>query len=145
MAPRSLERVVKRCLVKDPEERWQTARDLTSELKWIAEAGGSIPVTAAEEAAGLNRIAARRRREQLAWALALAFLIAAIASIVSYTRLARAPAPTIISEIPPPEKTQFNFAGESGGPPVLSPNGRALAFSAVDASGKTMLWIRSLD
>jgi eukaryotic-like serine/threonine-protein kinase len=86
-----------------------------------------------------------RGQEQLAWALALAFLIAAIVSVVSYTRLARAPALTIISEIPPPEKTHFKFAGESGGPPVLSPDGRALAFSAVDASGKTMLWIRSLD
>ena len=41
LTPPALERVVKRCLAKDPEDRWQTARDLTSELKWIAEAGGS--------------------------------------------------------------------------------------------------------
>ncbi len=42
LTPPALERVVKRCLAKDPEERWQTARDLTSELKWIAEAGGTM-------------------------------------------------------------------------------------------------------
>ena len=41
LTPPALDRVVKRCLAKDPEERWQSARDLTSELKWIAEAGES--------------------------------------------------------------------------------------------------------
>src|SRR5262249_44591587 len=46
LTPAALDRVVKRCLAKDPEERWQTARDLASELKWIAEAGG-IPGEAA--------------------------------------------------------------------------------------------------
>ena len=49
MTPPALERVVKRCLAKDPEERWQTARDLASELKWIAEAGGAISATAARK------------------------------------------------------------------------------------------------
>ena len=36
-APPLLDRVVDRCLAKDPEARWQTARDLASELRWIAE------------------------------------------------------------------------------------------------------------
>src|SRR5262249_48302413 len=45
LTPPALDRVVKRCLAKDPEDRWQTTRDLTSELNWIAEAGG-IPATA---------------------------------------------------------------------------------------------------
>jgi serine/threonine-protein kinase len=40
MTPKALERVVKRCLAKDPDERWQSAADLASELKWIAEGGG---------------------------------------------------------------------------------------------------------
>ena len=66
-------------------------------------------------------------------ALALAFLVAAIVSAVSYLRAVRAPTRAIISEILPPEKTQFNFYG---GPPVLSPDGGAVAFSATDASGK---------
>src|SRR5258706_4602939 len=34
MAPVALERVVKKCLAKDPDERWQNASDLASELKW---------------------------------------------------------------------------------------------------------------
>src|ERR1700758_1113326 len=35
-----LGRVVKKCLAKDPDERWQSASDLAAELNWIAEAGG---------------------------------------------------------------------------------------------------------
>src|SRR5438309_1421327 len=37
MTPVSLGRVVKKCLAKDPDERWQSASDLAAELKWIAE------------------------------------------------------------------------------------------------------------
>ena len=106
MTPPALERVVQRCLAKDPEERWQTARDLTQELKWIAEAGGALPATVA----GAKPIATRRRRELLYGALAIVFLVAAIVSTVSYLRLVPTPARAIISEILPPEKTQFNFA-----------------------------------
>ena len=39
VTPRGLERAIQRCLAKDPEERWQTGRDLASELKWIGESG----------------------------------------------------------------------------------------------------------
>src|SRR5262249_40653423 len=47
MSPPALDRVVKKSLAKDPEDRWQTAADLGSELKWIAGGGGSqvgVPV-----------------------------------------------------------------------------------------------------
>lgn len=35
--PASLERLIRRCLAKDPDDRWQTSRDLAAELRWIAE------------------------------------------------------------------------------------------------------------
>ena len=35
--PASLERLVDRCLAKDPNDRWQTARDLAAELRWISD------------------------------------------------------------------------------------------------------------
>jgi len=46
MAPPALDRVVKTCLAKDPEDRWQAAHDLMHELKWIAEGGSQAGVTA---------------------------------------------------------------------------------------------------
>ena len=39
MAPQALDRVVQTCLAKDPDDRWQTARDLVRELKWASETG----------------------------------------------------------------------------------------------------------
>src|SRR5262249_22311695 len=39
MVPPLLEHVVKTCLAKDPQTRWQTAHDVLVQLKWIAEAG----------------------------------------------------------------------------------------------------------
>src|SRR5204863_7676902 len=41
LTPPSIDRLVRRCLAKDPEDRWQSAADLGSELKWIGE-GGSL-------------------------------------------------------------------------------------------------------
>ena len=74
-------------------------------------------------------------------ALAIAFFVAAIVGVFSYLRPVRAPVQPIIAEILPPERTQFAFSRI----PALSPDGRTLAFSAADESGKTMVWVRSLD
>ena len=52
--PPAIDRIVRRCLAKDPEERWQSARDLAEELKWIAEGGSQTP--------GLAPVRTRRRR-----------------------------------------------------------------------------------
>src|ERR1700692_2765227 len=46
MTPPALARVVKRCLAKDPDDRWHAAKDLCDELKWIAEGGSQAGVTA---------------------------------------------------------------------------------------------------
>src|SRR5262249_25879132 len=54
MTPPGLDRVVRTCLAKDPEDRWQTARDLALELKWIVEGGSatSVAVSPAARARG---------------------------------------------------------------------------------------------
>ena len=39
LTPPALEHAIRRCLAKDPEERWQSARDLALELEWTAESG----------------------------------------------------------------------------------------------------------
>jgi hypothetical protein len=46
LVPASLERLIDRCLAKDPGDRWQTARDLAAELRWIAEAGSAATTPA---------------------------------------------------------------------------------------------------
>ncbi|HTS58151.1 MAG TPA: protein kinase [Terriglobales bacterium] len=63
-----VERVVRKCLAKDPEERWQTARDLRDEIQWIA-SGGASSGAGAYSGAG-------RERERLAWVVAVTVLAA---------------------------------------------------------------------
>jgi Tol biopolymer transport system component len=139
LTPPSLDRVVRKCLAKDPEERWQNSRDLATELRWIAE-GATTGAAAGNEA-----MIRGRRRGLLYGAVAVVFFLAAIVSAVSYWRLARAPVRAIISEIAPPDNARFIFSGPTGGAPVISPDGHALAFCATDENGKAMLWVRSLD
>jgi len=138
--PPAIRKLLRRCLVKERRDRLQAIGDARIEIKECL----SAPIGA--EAAGLKLVTTGRRREQLAWALAAAFLIAAIVSAVSYLRQGRPHEPAIIAEILPPENTQFNFGGVAGGTSVaLSPDGRSLAFPAVDVSGKAMLWVRPLE
>ena len=59
MTPPALDRVVKRCLVKDPDDRWQSARDLEQELKWIADGGAQIGAAAFSGSAGAPAIKGR--------------------------------------------------------------------------------------
>jgi serine/threonine protein kinase len=62
LAPAALDHVVRTCLAKEPEARWQTAHDVLLQLKWIAEAGSQ---------AGIPKpsISRPKSRELLAWAL----------------------------------------------------------------------------
>src|ERR1051326_2137949 len=64
MTPPSLERLVRACLAKDPEERMQTAHDVALELKWIGES------SSVSEAPAI-----RRRRIATAWIVAALFEI----------------------------------------------------------------------
>ena len=57
LTPAGLDQIVLRALAKDPDDRWQTARDLLSQLKWIAESGSRVGAPGAAPPARRGRIA----------------------------------------------------------------------------------------
>jgi Tol biopolymer transport system component len=136
--PPALDRVVKKCLAKDPEDRWQNAADLGSELKWIAEgssAGVASPVTASR----------RRRSLRVSWIVS--GVLAVVAAGLAAALLARrptAPLPLIRTSILPPEKAAFMATGINAGPAEISPDGSRLVFTARQGEGPNQLWVRTL-
>src|ERR1700676_1535092 len=68
MTPPALDHVVKKCLAKEPESRWQDASDLCDELKWIYDSGSqaAIPVPTAS---------GRAWKKYLSWIAAVAVVI----------------------------------------------------------------------
>ena len=134
--PPGLDRVIRLCLDKDPDERIQTAHDLKLQLQAIAEA----PSTATQSPAVVPA-----RRIWLPWAAAGALAIAAIVFALAYLQSPRTPQVSVHSFILPPERAALALTGNTAGPPVLSPDGLRVAFMAQGADGKQMLWIRPLN
>ena len=122
--PPALDHVVRKCLEKDPEDRWQSAHDVASELRWIGEAGSQagVPTTLSVR---------RRSRERLAWVLAAAFAAAAAGGLAWALKLRRdvreADRLFRTDLVPPPAA---GFAGVQAGAVVLSPDGQRLAYVA---------------
>ncbi|MBK7143552.1 MAG: protein kinase [bacterium] len=131
-APPALVRVIRQCLSKDPDERWQSARDLLHQLKWINEGGSLAGIPAP--------IAARRKTNmQIAWVLAGIFgLLATGLALLHFGRTEVAPQLARFTIEADPGIRSMNW-------PMLSPDGSMLAFHAVDTSGRTKVWIRRLD
>lgn len=134
--PQGLDRVIRLCLDKDPDERIQTAHDLKLQLQGILEE----PLPATQPAAVIPA-----RQGWLPWVLAGVFAVAAIGLAVAYLLSPDTAQVSVHSYILPPEKTTFLVTGNFSGPPMLSPDGRRVAFVAKDADGKQMLWIQPLN
>jgi Tol biopolymer transport system component len=138
MTPPAFDRVVKTCLEKDPEDRWQTAHDVKLQLEWIAEGGSQVGMPAAV-------VSRRRSRARLGW-IAAAVLAAAALAVGLWSWKRERPTPAVVrSAILAPEKTTFRSTGDGAGPVAISPDGRVLAFVAADVSGASTLWVRTLD
>jgi eukaryotic-like serine/threonine-protein kinase len=138
MTPPAFEHVVRTCLQKNPEERYQTAHDIKLELKWIGEGGSSL-------AAAVVPPSPRTHRERIAWAVVVALAVALGAGAGIFLGRPSQPARTIRTVIAPPESNTFRLTGDLAGPPVLSPDGAYVAFTAGAADGKVMLWVRPMD
>jgi eukaryotic-like serine/threonine-protein kinase len=138
MAPPAFERVVKTCLAKDPDERWETAHDLKLQLQWIAE-GGSQADIPMPVAAGW-----KSRELILAGAAVLAIVLAVL---FGFSKLIHAPGMphAIRAYIKPAPNSNFtSFNGGTSGFAV-SPDGLRLSYVASAPDGKSVLWLRPVD
>ena len=134
-----LQHVVSACLAKEPDERWQHAGDLARELRWIA-AAGDDPVESAP--------APRRVRPWMWAAAAVAIAAAALAAVwLLYMGRETGAGPLYRTSILLPGGLRFPAASPVGGSGrfTISPDGRRVAFVAVDANGNQSLWVRALD
>jgi serine/threonine protein kinase len=147
MTPPVLDRVVKTCLAKDPDERWQTAHDVMLQLKWIAEGGSQTgllaPVTVQH-----------KTRERVIWASA-GFALAALAAAIVFWVLAGLsasplstpqPVKRVTIKLPDTEPlalAKFGPLGIGRTSVALSPDGSLLAYVA-ERNGKSQLFLRAL-
>ena len=136
LTPATFEHVVETLLAKDPEGRFQSAHDVRLELEWIGKNLAQLTAPAAE-------IETKSSLPSLPWILAAVGLVAAIGlAVLHFT--ARAAEPMVRTQIASSDKFDFNFVGDNAGPPVISPDGAHIVFSA-HALGKQQLFLRSLD
>jgi serine/threonine protein kinase len=125
MTPPALARVVNKCLAKEPDERWQSASDLASELNWIAE--GRIQAVEPERVPPRSRI-----WERASWLLAATFFLLAVAGGAAWWQASnRRPPPMYFHASVPFSANDL----------ALSPDGRMLAMVAYSAQANNyVLW-----
>lgn len=138
LTPPALERVVKKCLAKDPDERWQSASDLATELKWLAE-GGS------QSGAALPQAGQPKPADRVPWIITAVAVVAAVVIAVIHFTAAPPPARVVRSLIPVEEGTTPVMTGDFAGPPVISPDGNLIAYVAAREQGAVLLWVRTLN
>jgi serine/threonine protein kinase len=137
--PAALDRTIKKCLAKDPDERWQSAKDLLDELHWIA--GEHAPAASSTIA-----VAPRKKNRTWVWAASSAILLV-ITATLAFVHFSEAPSDLAVASfvIPPPEKVSFSTATTFQ---TISPDGRRLVFGgfAENATrGPQGLWVRRLE
>ena len=128
MTPATLDHVVKKCLAKLPDERWQSASDLASVLKWVAESAGNTSSTALLVSAG-------KTRERLAWLIAAAVSVALIVGTIWWR-----------SSKPPEQSMQFYAPLPFPARDIaIAPNGHTIAVVGYrESARKNVLWIYEL-
>jgi serine/threonine protein kinase/Tol biopolymer transport system component len=127
--PAELRKLLKRCLEKDPKKR---LRDITG-MELLLESG-------LQPAQDFSPAPSRPRFALIATATAAGAFFLALAAL-AYVHFRETPPAAEVTrfQIPPPEKSSFT------GTPYLSPDGRKIAFTAPDANGRNLVWIRTLD
>ncbi|NIV47823.1 MAG: protein kinase [Gammaproteobacteria bacterium] len=134
LTPPALDRLIRTCLEKNPDDRWQTAHDVELQLRWIEEGGSEV---------GLPAPVTRRRkgREKIAWGVAVLATIVALAFFgLWFTRPRQAARHVQTSILSAEGATYLTTSGLA-----VSPDGTKVVYVAYDESGTQRLYIRSLD
>jgi Tol biopolymer transport system component/predicted Ser/Thr protein kinase len=128
----AFDRLVQRCLEKDPDERWQSAKDLGRELDWIASGASDGDVASAGQRQ-------RPLLERAAMAVAGVTTVAFLGLLYFFLRGGQPPVPATVrlSIVPPPHTSIRQI--------TLSPDGKRLAFTVAGPANALGLWIRPLD
>ncbi len=138
MTPPALDRVVKKCLAKAQEDRWQSAKDLHDELRWIADGGSEVGV--ATDAAGVSSRTSWRGAIPLALAIGVGTIIASVA--VWNLR----PVPSL-----PVTRTVVALQADEVilptaiVPLALSPDGSLMVYSAQKGNDPVRLYLRPMN
>src|ERR1700726_2577620 len=135
MTPPALDRVVKRCLAKEPEKRWQTASDLCEELKWIAEESTTRAAFAAVPATS-------RRKNWLKTALwsAAALGTSFLVGFTVWSLKPAAPKPVTRFAMYLPQRLSLLDSAIA-----ISPDGTRMVYAAGTSNLSTQLYIRQMD
>ena len=133
----AFDHVVRRCLTKEPDGRWQTARDLAAELRWIqsgdALAGESVQTAPAGIAAKIPL---------WGWAVAAVLALALVAGGWLLRRPEPVPAEVLRAAVVLPAGTLLDSDNRSI---ALSPDGSVLAYTASNGNDASGIWVRRLD
>ena len=121
--PPALSRLLLRCLAKNPEERWQSARDLEMALEWATEAAPQLRPSG---------------RSGAGWLAAALFAALAAVTLIIHLREKPPEQRALRLQIPPPGNDRF----VGNDTVAISPDGTRIVFSA---GGGRMLFVRSLD
>ena len=133
--PPLFERLVKKCLSKDPNKRWQSASDLLDELRWISQAGSQV---------GLPIHLSKRRKVKFTIARVVGALFFLTTAVLAYMLFMQPKEELYTNRFimsPANEVTEIRSISWSR----ISPDGRLVAFRATDTMGVNMLWIRPLN
>ena len=132
LTPAALEHVVRKCLEKDPDERWQSAHDIAEELRWIVETRSRAAAVAHDSRAN--------RWGFFAAAFVAGVVVTAATMYLVRTRPNHERVVTRLSIPLPADAPLLLYAANSV---TISPSGRAIAY-ILERGGSTQLYLRDL-
>jgi Tol biopolymer transport system component len=147
------ERIISKALEKDREVRYQGAAEIRADLKRLKRDTESGRSGSYKAATGSEKPGGARARRLVKPVSLVVLLFVAIIGIwlglpvakSALSAILRQPLMNLHAQIDPPPLTSFRLTGDNAGPPVISPNGTFVAFTATGKDGKSKLWVRALN